>query len=210
MKKCLLFFGFGLLLIAGCSGPKPLEPQRSVVAGEIVNMTENTPNFLEFYTDNPYADRRQGITVWPEETGWKFHLERDLLFTQDIGVRFGTHYMALYMNPGDSVYLTIDGRFYRREGGVEFSGDNAETNRQLRQWLRFSRGIRLPLDIDNMTTIEAVRPQIYANIRLYEDSLQSFIERYAPGPEAIDWIRCENVFSAANDIVMYRGEDAYL
>ncbi|MDR1680894.1 MAG: thioredoxin family protein [Prevotellaceae bacterium] len=75
-----------------------------------------------------------------------FRVVHDYVFAQNLSIRYDRSFINLYVAPGDSVFLTIDGLKFQQHPGdaVTFSGDNAEINEQLFRWTAYFYHLPVP------------------------------------------------------------------
>jgi hypothetical protein len=95
-----LFFSYS-------SKANELQSKRTVIAGKVVNMLENSTVLLVNFC-NPLSDEfrfSQDLTV----SDGAFHVAHDYVFAQNLTVRYDNFFINFYVAPGDSVFLTIDG-----------------------------------------------------------------------------------------------------
>jgi hypothetical protein len=94
---------------------------------------------------NPLSDEHrfaQDLTA----SGGTFHVTHDYVFAQNLTVRYDRSFINLYVAPGDSVFLTIDGSKLQQHhnDAIVFSGDNSEINEQLFRWTEYAYRLSIP------------------------------------------------------------------
>ena len=133
MKKsllCRLLPALFLLSLAGC-GADGVTPQRTVVAGRVIHLSEEAPGALLLNIDDPFAAKsRMAARISPDSSEFRF-VFRTAYTTGMTGV-YGD-FFDLIVSPGDSVYVTIDAARMRAgdPAAIRFSGDHARTNNAL-------------------------------------------------------------------------------
>ena len=133
MKLNLICRGLAALLLLPFIACKPsgVAPQRTVVAGRVVNLSEKAPGALLLNVEDPFAAKsRMAARISPESGEFRF-VFRTAYTTGMTGV-YGD-FFDLLVSPGDSVYVIVDAA--RMLAGdpdaIRFSGDRARTNNAL-------------------------------------------------------------------------------
>ena len=127
---CRVFAALLLLPFFACK-PKVVTPQRTVVAGRVINLFEKAPGALLLNVEDPFAAKsRMAARVSPESDEFRF-VFRTAYTTGMTGV-YGD-FFDLIISPGDSVYVTVDAERMRAgdPDAIRFSGDHARTNNAL-------------------------------------------------------------------------------
>ncbi|MDR2026879.1 MAG: TlpA family protein disulfide reductase [Prevotellaceae bacterium] len=175
-----------LSLFTSCS-PKnsELQPKRTVIAGKVENMPENSTSLVVNFCDPLSEEFRfaQDLTT----SGGSFCVAHDYVFAQNISIRYGHSFVNLYVAPGDSVFVTIDGSNFQQHprDAVVFSGDHAEISEQLFRWTCYAYN-RWPIPDFN----HAAPPAEYVqSIKQYLRVIQDSIAAYAQHNEMNDFVK---------------------
>lgn len=142
MKALYLFIPF-LLFISCSKKADKLEAKRTVITGMVKNF-ENKENVLTVNFCDPFDDR-QSAQAFKETDGY-FHVEYDYIFSQNLTILYENRFINFFINPGDSVFITIDAEKMNAEieDAVQFSGDNAELNREMFLWTTYAYKVNFP------------------------------------------------------------------
>lgn len=185
MKNSLLIVIFALSVVfASCTSAEELRPQRTVITGVVENIDDNhrivTINFCDWMA------AKDRVIQNLEESGGRFHAENDYVFAQNMTVRYGNYFINIYVEPGDSVFVKIDGkRLAQRDySAVEFSGDNAQVSSQLNKWHAYAASFPLP----KLKTDGSVEEYI-ADFSRYTEVFKDSIDAYAGRNELSDFIK---------------------
>lgn len=193
-----------LFSIACQSNPKPLKAVRTVIAGEVVNTDENSATTIRVNLCDPLEDN-SSPTVLLRKNDWKFHVEYDYLFGQNLTIYYHNRYINLYVEPGDSIFIRIDAKELAAnrplDQAVQFSGDRAEVSRQIMNWCNYSyTKLPYPEFNENMKAAE-VLSTLHENLNLRKDSLDAYAARNPMDPFVYDWALMDTKFLAANQMV---------
>ncbi|MDR1584335.1 MAG: TlpA family protein disulfide reductase [Prevotellaceae bacterium] len=180
-----------------------LQPKRTVISGKVINIPENS-TVVQINFCNPLSDKRrfaQDLTT----SGGTFCTTHDYVFAQNITIRYERSFINLYVVPGDSVFVTIDGLKFQQcqNDAIVFSGDNAEINEQLSRWVDYSYK-KLPVPEFN----PSASPDKYLqSIKQCFDVMQDTIAAYAQRNEMNDfmkqWAFMDYKFRVANTLLEY-------
>ena len=112
-----------------------ITPQKTIIQGKIKFPT--TDRFIFGYSEAPLTRSYEESKIQFDSTG-QFKLEIALSKPNRISFSYGFSPFALYIEPGDSLSVEIDGNaIYRR---MKFSGDNAAANQVLLDFYHRIRG----------------------------------------------------------------------
>jgi thiol-disulfide isomerase/thioredoxin len=192
-----------IALLASCASKNDeLQPGRTVIAGRVVNMVENSTVLLVNFC-NPLSEEYRRACDLTRSAG-AFHVTHDYVFAQNLTIRYDNSFINFYIAPGDSVYLTIDGEKLQRnqDDAVIFSGSRARVNEQLSRWTAYTYKLPLP----NLNP--AASPADYLQgIKQSLDAIRDTIEAYARR-EGMDefvkrWAFIDYKFALANQMLDY-------
>jgi thiol-disulfide isomerase/thioredoxin len=179
-----------------------LQSKRTVIAGKVKNMPENSTSILINFCD-PLSDRHRFAQDLTASDG-TFQVEHDYVFAQNISIQYGRSFINLYVSPGDSVFVTIDGSTFqeRPNEAVVFSGDNAELNAQLFRWTVYA--YKLPVPNFNP---EASPDEYLAGVKhclnAMQDTISAYAQRHAMNDFVKQWAFCDYKFVVANYMLDY-------
>jgi thiol-disulfide isomerase/thioredoxin len=192
-----------IALFTFCS-PKSreLQPKRTVISGKVINMAENATVLLVNFC-NPLSEEQRFAQDLAASNG-TFHVAHDYVFAQNLSISYDRSFINLYVAPGDSVFLTIDGLKFQQHSSdaVTFSGDNAKINGQLFRWAKYA--YQLPIPQFNT----AAPPDEYLHsVGQCFGAMQDTIAAYAQRNEMNDfvkrWAFVDYKFVAANYMLDY-------
>ncbi|MDR2126293.1 MAG: TlpA family protein disulfide reductase [Prevotellaceae bacterium] len=195
-------------LLSSCSHKSSeLQPKRTVIAGKVENMPENATSVLVNFCD-PLSERHrfaQDLTT----SGGTFCVAHDYVFAQNLAIQYDNSFINLYVTPGDSVFVTIDGSIFQQyqRDAVTFSGDNAKINEQLFRWTVYA--YELPIPEFN----PAAPPGEYlSSIKQSFSAMQDTIAAYARRNEMNDfvkqWAFRDYKFIVANFLLDYADKES--
>jgi thiol-disulfide isomerase/thioredoxin len=193
-----------IVLFASClQKNSELQPKRTVISGKVINMPENATVIQVNFCD-PLSDEHRFAQDLTTSAG-TFRVTHDYVFAQNLAIRYDRSFINLYVAPGDSVFLTINGLKFQQhpDDAVTFSGDNAEINEQLFRWTAYSYNLPVP------EFNPAAPPAEYLqSIGQCFDAMQDTIAAYARRNEMNDfvkqWAFVDYKFVAANYMLDYK------
>ena len=188
----IIFFNLVIIAIALLSSCSPknreLQAKRTVIAGKVENMPENSTALVVNFCD-PLSDRHRFAQDLTTSDG-AFCVAHDYVFAQNISIRYDNSFINLYIAPGDSVFVTIDGSKFHQspKDAVVFSGDHADIREQLFRWTSYAYN-RLPIpDFDPAAPpaeyVQSVKEcllAIHDSIAAYaqHNEMNDFVKRWA-------------------------------
>lgn len=125
------------LLVAGhciaISFAQPLRPKTVIITASLVQPDSATPRAMALNFLNPFIKGRKSAAF--NEQGWLSSSE-EMLFAQNMTIQYNNTFINLYVQPGDSVHLQVDGALLGKPGfkWLSISGDHADISTQLNQW----------------------------------------------------------------------------
>lgn len=206
MKK--VFYLVAAALIAGaCSQQKPLEARRTVIAGVVEHFSDNNANVMVNYCD-PLSDESR-FTQDLRQSDGSFHTEHDYVFAQNITIRFAERFINLFVNPGDSVFVTIDASCMADDpaSAVSFSGDNAQSNHELYGWTLYS--FEQPsAKLDLTAPQEELLAALKRNFDAARDSIDAYAARTGMSDFVKQWALKDHKFIVTNQLWDYNNPQA--
>ncbi|MDR0582227.1 MAG: TlpA family protein disulfide reductase [Prevotellaceae bacterium] len=192
-------------LFVSCS-PKSskLEPKRTVIAGQVENMPANATTLLVTFAD-PLSEERQTVQDLTLSDG-AFCVAHDYVFAQNLAIQYDHTFINLYVAPGDSVFVTIDGSKFQQspESALIFSGDNAEINEQLSRWSYYAYE-ELPTPRFNPAAPPAEYLQsIKQCLHAMQDTIAAYAQRNGMNDFVKQWAFIDYKFLAANYMLDYK------
>jgi thiol-disulfide isomerase/thioredoxin len=203
----ILFLNLMILIIALFSSCSPerneLQPKRTVIAGKVENMLENSTSLLVNFCD-PLSERYRVAQDLATSSG-TFCVTHDYVFAQNITIQYDDSFINVYIVPGDSVFVTIDGAKFRqhKDDAVVFSGNNAEICEQLFRWTNYAYEA-----LSTPGFNPAASPAEYlSSVKQFLNAMQDTIALYAQHNEMNDfvkqWAFTDYKFIAANYMLDY-------
>jgi thiol-disulfide isomerase/thioredoxin len=202
-------FSFKLMVIvialfASCS-PKngEIRAKRTVIAGKVESMPEHSTSLVVNFCD-PLSDRHRFAQDLTTSAG-AFCVARDYVFAQNITVRYGNSFINLYVVPGDSVFVAIDGSTFHRslKDAVVFSGDHAEINQQLFPWTCYAYN-ELPIpEFNDAAPPDEYLQSIKEYLLVIKDSIVAYAQRNEMNDFVKRWAFIDYKFLAANYMLDY-------
>jgi thiol-disulfide isomerase/thioredoxin len=202
LQRCFWAFA-SVVSVVSCSFEREWQAKRTVISGAVKNGTETV--LLVNFCD-PLSDEQrfaQNLT----NTNGNFHAIHDYVFAQNATVRYGNSFINFYINPGDSIFIAIDGAKLQqnRDDAVTFSGDNAQINEQLFRWTKYAYH-----DIPEFNPLAPPREYL-DSIRQCFRAMQDTIDAYSRRNEMSDfmkrWALTDYKFVVANYLMDYEGAE---
>lgn len=194
------------ILLTSCSGKDSVTPQPTIICGLIKDIPENAHIIAVNYCD-PLSEERQFVQDLTESNG-SFHTVHAYTFPQNITIRFQNHFINLFVNPGDSVFIAIDGKQFLHDRGnaVIFSGDNAQLNKQLYQWTSYIYRQAIPEFNDNATTDDYIL-HIKQAFNTLQDTINTYSLRSEMSQFMKEWALTDYKYVVANFLQDYDNDE---
>lgn len=193
-----------VLSLMGC-GDEKTESKRTVIAGRILNLTGQMPQTLMFHPFDILSFQNR-VVVKIESDG-SFHIEHDYAFPQLANFRH-EQFISFYVEPGDSLYITIDMADPQYIKNITFSGDNAETSEQLHKWTRYTIGMFPYPEMSESATINNWREAFHTYAGIIKDSLDAYSARNPMNETAYRIAEADGRFTFSQVAMDYTGDDA--
>lgn len=205
MKKLIILLPMCvLLLLIGCGSEKP-EAKRTVIAGRILNLTEQMSQTMMFHPFDILSSKSK-VVVKIENDG-SFHIEHDYAFPQLANFRHA-QFISFYVEPGDSLYITIDMADPEYMKNITFSGDNAETSEQLHKWITYTSGMFPYPEMSESATTDNWREALHVYAGIIKDSLDAYSARNPMNETAYRIAEADGRFTFSQVAMDYKGDDA--
>lgn len=173
LQTKLFFLAIFLLIISSSNGQVMLEKNKVIVAGKIEHATDRTLSIINLELVGPVQ-----YNIKINEDG-SFHKEFEVLSSHDSYIKYNNDLITVFLNPGDSLYLTADGENFKNR--IQFSGKGARSNIVLHKFLdEFGRLAHAENFFKNMFNPDPV------------DAKQSFITFFNKVDEKIEMIKTEH------------------
>ncbi|MDR0393972.1 MAG: TlpA family protein disulfide reductase [Tannerella sp.] len=192
------------VLFSACTSPTgEWQPRRTVIAGKVENLFDHSTALLVNFCD-PLSEKRrfaQDLTV----SGGTFHVAHDYAFAQNLTIRYNNSFINLYVAPGDSVFLTIDGQKLQQQqdDAVLFSGDKAQINEQLFRWTCYAYKLPIP-EFDPSASPTEYLQSIRQCFNAMQDTIDAFAQRNPMNEFMKRWAFTDYKFVVANQLQDYK------
>ncbi|HQB29017.1 MAG TPA: TlpA disulfide reductase family protein [Paludibacter sp.] len=207
LRKIFYLVLGGIFFLACSRGDNHPEPKRTVIAGVVNNYTDEV--ILINYCDDLSDERRFAPEL--TKTNGYFHTEHDYLFAQNITIRFSNRFINLYINPGDSVFVTIDAQKTENDfnNAIAFSGANPELNKELFLWCNHFYHLfnQILPQFDFDTDPDDFLAEVKQEFGKVEDSIAAYAERTGMSDFLKSWAYVDGKFLIANYLMDYRHEE---
>lgn len=157
------------------------------ITGRIIYSDKSTPKVIKVNFCHPLKSYSKSVRL--NENG-AFSVQEEMIFTQNMTVQFDDFFINLYVQPGDSVHLTIDASLPRKAnfGWLTITGDDAALSSQLNKCVNYL--YKLPhAKYDLTTSPENMLQQIKKSYGRYMDSLEKYASANTPDPAVTAWAR---------------------
>jgi len=192
-----LYLAFVILLF-------PFHSQGTIITGVVHNFPNNAEELaITHIGTSGTATFTRNLTV----SNTRFAVEFDVIFTQDITIRFANKFISLFAGPNDSVFVSIDANKLQQDfnNAVTFSGDNSELNRELFLWVNYSSNLinqNIP-KFDNKTSPEELLANLKQALNVINDSINAYSERTNMSDFLRNWAYINSKFVLANQLMTY-------
>lgn len=176
--------------------PKPV-----IITVKMLHIKDSTPTVFTFHFTNPF--NRQSPQVKLDKKGTLL-VRGELLFMQNITVRYNDVFINLYVAPGDSLHLTVDAALLadKHFAWLTISGDHATLSEQLNKSHYYIMG--LPYGkYDLSLPVPALWAAFRADYGNKMTAFQSYAAANQLDPAIIDFIQRDYLYGLANWITDY-------
>ena len=200
-KVCYLILG-SLFFVSCSQKENRLEPKRTVIAGVVENFSDNA-NALVVYFCNPLSDEEQFVQSLIKSKGC-FQAEHEYIFAQNLTIRFAGRSINLFVHPGDSVFVSIDGAKIESDfaNAVTFSGDNSKLNKELYLWCDYSYNT-IPTLFDYYASPEDFLASVKKTFDIAQDSIRAYAKKNGMSNSLRKWAFIDHKFSVTNHLMHY-------
>lgn len=177
------------------------EREEVVISGKVINITETTPKVIKFNFCNPLIKGAQSAQL--DQNG-RFTVRQGMIYTQNMTVHFLRYFINLYVQPGDSVHLTIDAARLDQPdfAWLTLEGDHADISTQLN--LCVNHLYQLPMHSNNLSLSP---PDMLAAAKQDYQYYLQHLEKYAKEkhllPVVTEWAKRDLRLLVSNSIADY-------
>jgi len=197
MKKLafIVMTGIAMPLVYGA------ERDEVVISGKVINITETTPKVIKFNFCNPLIKGAQSAQL--DQNG-SFTVRQEMMYTQNMTVHFLQYFINLYVQPGDSVHLTIDAALLDQSdfAWLTIEGDHADISTQLNLCVNYL--YQLPMRSNNLNLSP---PDMLAAVKqdyqYYLQHLEKYVKEKHLLPTVAEWAKRDLRLLVSNSIADY-------
>lgn len=113
-----------------------LHPEPVKITAQLIHADSSTPRAMVFNFLNPFIRLRKSAAF--DEYN-RLASSGEMIFTQNMTIQYNNTFINLYVQPGDSVHLLIDGALLKQKNfeWLSISGDHATESTQVNLWHHF-------------------------------------------------------------------------
>jgi len=209
-RRLNIFIGV-LLAIWGCNRSKDadiLSKQTVVIAGKIENVESKVVSIA--FQDIIRGQAHFSQIIDSLDGTFKFLF--DIYHPQDIRFEYNDKFVRLFIEPSDSLFLTIDSSgpeindiFWT---DVTFSGNNKHVNEDM---LKYSVMVETHSFYPNCEGKSAKQylTDLEHQIKIEQKDLDRFINEYKPSDKFIQWAKKDILYNNANYLINYKAHQYY-
>lgn len=199
MKKLLLLLAF--LITTQAIGQK-----QTVITGEIFNRSNYDQRVVKINYLDPIVNIGS-VSVKLSPDG-RFKSRYEMWFAQNITIHYEDYRIDLFINPSDSVHISIDMEKFRKgdSDGIMFSGDGAGVNNQFAATCKYINQLQIPslnLLLPSVELLASMKKIIDNNC----DSLYQFGAENDITPIVLEWGRRDIIYSVSAAAANYARRD---
>jgi thiol-disulfide isomerase/thioredoxin len=172
-----------------------------IIAGKIINQTAQSPQAIKFNFCNPLINGSLSTKI---NSNGEFNVRQDMLYTQNMTVFYTKSFINLYVQPGDSVFLTIDASQLNKGnyGWLTISGSHARISTQLNLCADYL--YRLPMTTNNLAQLpNDMLAAIKSDYNHYMTALDEYNTKHKLDDVVIAWAKRDLKFLLSNSIYEY-------
>lgn len=162
-----------------------LHPEPVKITAQLIHADSSTPRAMVFNFLNPFIRLRKSA-AFDEQN--RLASSGEMIFTQNMTIQYNNTFINLYVQPGDSVHLLIDGALLKNKNfeWLSISGDHATESTQVNLWHHyFSRYTSKALQqAGSVTTMKDSATQEYARCLAM---LENYSKQYSLLPAVKKW-----------------------
>jgi thiol-disulfide isomerase/thioredoxin len=186
---------------------KPQEMRAVIIAGKVINVSKTTPKVIKFNFCNPLMSGGQSVQLNERN---EFVASEDMLYTQNMTVNYLNYFINLYVQPGDSVHLTIDAALLNKPNfaWLSIQGDHAAISAQLNLCVNYL--YHLPVNQNN-SALEpaAMLVAVKQDYQRYVDAIDQYAAENKLSQAVITWAKKDVKYLIANNIGDYGNTGKY-
>ncbi|MEO8884599.1 MAG: TlpA disulfide reductase family protein [Mucilaginibacter sp.] len=199
MKKLSLFLMAVLSIVSTLCYAQKMKPV--IITGKVINCTEKTPKVFKFNFLDPLVDGSSSVEI--NELG-EFRVQQNMLYTHNMTINYANYFINLYVQPRDSVHLTIDASLLNKPKfeWLTITGDNALIKTQLN--LCFDYIVHLPYHKYDMTLApKAMLSEVKQDYNRYLIALNEYASKNNLDTIVVNWAKTDIKFLISNTISDY-------
>lgn len=204
IKKTAIILG--ILLFVGCS--KKAEQNTLIkgtvrIAGHIENLSSKV---VSIAFEDIVRGQARFSQIIDTLTG-NFHFVFDVYHAQDMRFSYGDKLLRLYIEPADSLFLSIDTREHGKEekywANVSFSGDHAELNDDMLKYSQVREGTIFEVECEGKS-VKQYLLELEQQVEKENKILDRFAEDHQVSEKFIQWARNNILYDNANYLISYK------
>lgn len=116
-----------------------LSPATVKITAQLIHADSSMPKAMVFNFLNPFIRLRKSAAF--DEYG-RLAVSGEMIFTQNMTIQYNNTFINLFVQPGDSVHLQIDGALLKQKNfeWLSISGDHATESTQVNLWHHYFSG----------------------------------------------------------------------
>lgn len=163
-----------------------LHPEPVKITAQLIHADSSTPRAMVFNFLNPFIRLRKSAAFDEHNL---LASSGEMIFTQNMTIQYNNTFINLYVQPGDSVHLQIDGALLKNKNfeWLSISGDHATESTQVNLWHHyFSRYTGKAFQqAGSLTTMKDSAVQEYARCLAM---LENYSKQYPLLPAVKKWV----------------------
>ncbi len=191
------------LLMSGIAMPFASAAERNevIIAGQVIHSTETTPKVLKFNFCHPLIRGAQSAQLGQKG---EFRASQEMMYAQNMTVQVLGYFINLYVQPGDSLHLTIDASRLSEPdfAWLTITGDGAAISTQLNRVVNYL--YRLPMRSNNLNLAP---PDMLAAVKQDYQYYLEQLEKYAQDnnllPFVTEWAKRDLRLLLSNGVADY-------
>ena len=200
-NKRLIIIILSLIIISSCSTKKnktEIQVGKVIIRGK-VQMVENCSKVISLSYSNS-TDRCDYGTEIIDSAG-NFRFEFEVLNAQDVLLHYEKGYTKLYIQPSDSLTLTLNAVKYKKERFPDYkiSGTNSHISKEILKYLQY-RNLKEFQPIVKGKSVEEYLNDLRAYILIEDSVLSAFSNIHNPSATFLMWAEKDIIYQYANYI----------
>ncbi|MBD1367465.1 TlpA family protein disulfide reductase [Mucilaginibacter sp. ZT4R22] len=205
MKKLILLL-MAAFVVAIAFG-KPQEMGTVIITGKVINVSPATPKVVKFNFCNPLIPGGKSVQLNHRD---EFVVSEHMLYTQNMTVHYLNNFINLYVQPGDSIHLTIDAALLDKPNfaWLRISGDHAVFSTQLNSCVDYL--YKLPVHHNNPALEPAAMlVAVQQDYQRYVRKIDQYAVEHQLSKAVVNWAKRDVKYLIANDIGDYGNTGKY-